>query len=126
MLMCHSLYHVTLDYHVYFTHVPCFSTRGDLLCVAILLNMYLWLSMIVVKMMTFTEKVRERRKGRRGRNKDMKESKGQSLLKRAEPVGPATLLCSGCWPHFSFASPSSLYPLDTDKSHFLHKSPHFQ
>lgn len=51
MPMCQSLALAILSYDdAYFTPVPCFSTRGDLLCIAVLLIMYLWLLMVMVMM----------------------------------------------------------------------------
>lgn len=42
------------------------------------------------------EKAGDRKKVRVRRNKGMKRSKGQSLLKRAKPASPAALFCSCC------------------------------
>lgn len=69
MPMCQSLALALLSYDAYFTPVSCFSTRGDLLCIAILLNMYLWLLMVMVMMMIFIEKASSRRKGKTERNR---------------------------------------------------------
>lgn len=70
MPMCQSLALAILSYDAYFTPVSCFSTRGDLLCIAILLNMYLWLLMVMVMMMMiFIERASSRRKGKTGRNR---------------------------------------------------------
>lgn len=56
-----------LSYDAYFTPVSCVPTRGDLLCIAILLNMYLWLLMVMT--MIFIEKASNRRKDKIGRNR---------------------------------------------------------
>lgn len=69
MPMCQSLALAILSYDAYFTPVSCFSTRGDLLCIAILLIMYLWLLMVMVMMMIFIENAGNRRKGKTGRNR---------------------------------------------------------
>lgn len=67
MPMCQSLALARLSYDAYFTPASCFSTRGDLLCIAILLNMYLWLLLVMV--MIFIEKASSRRKGKTERNR---------------------------------------------------------
>ena len=60
------LAHTNLNYCVDFVQGSCVSIGGDPLCIAILLNVHLWLLMVMmmVMMMTFTEKATDRRQGK--------------------------------------------------------------
>lgn len=106
--MCLSLVLVTRNYYVYFTHVSCFSVRGDLLCIAILLNVYLWLLVVIVMMITMIRWLLLRKPGtgdkaRCEEKREREEKRGAESINRMEPANPATGVCSH-WPHFSFAS----------------------
>ena len=79
MSVCYAVAHTNPNYNVCFVHVSCFSTGGDLLRIAILLNICVWLLMVtamvmvMIMRMVFTEKVKDRRKRKTGGDNGMKK-----------------------------------------------------